>query len=129
MRHKWRRFNDLAIKTVAQNCRPQAALWRHSLQTTLILSQFSRFVFKKTDRFCQILEAESPFGDFSLKNNKSLQRIFHVCNHTLLLNNTAFSTATHLPATTALPIPSVGCATRHTDLPILEGGSAQKRTP
>jgi len=41
----------------------------------------------------------------------------------------AFSTAIQLPATTALPIPSVGCATRHPDLPILEGGSAKKRTP
>jgi hypothetical protein len=41
-------------------------------------------------------------------------------------SNTAFSTATQLPATTALPIP---CATRHPDLPILEGGGAQKRTP
>jgi len=41
----------------------------------------------------------------------------------------AFSTAIQLPATTALPIPLVGCATRHSDLPILEGGSAKKRTP
>jgi len=44
-------------------------------------------------------------------------------------NNMAFSTAIRLPATTALRIPSVGCATRHPDLPILEGGSAKKRTP
>jgi len=41
----------------------------------------------------------------------------------------AFSTAIKLPATTALLIPSVGCATRNPDLPILERGSAQKRTP
>jgi hypothetical protein len=41
----------------------------------------------------------------------------------------AFSTAIQLPATTALPIPSVGCATRNPELPILEGGSERKRTP
>jgi hypothetical protein len=41
----------------------------------------------------------------------------------------AFSTAVQLPATTALAIPSVGCATRHPDLPIPAGGSAKKRTP
>ncbi len=44
-------------------------------------------------------------------------------------NNIAFSTATQLPGTTALPIPPVGCATRHPDFPILEGGSAKKRKP
>jgi len=37
----------------------------------------------------------------------------------------AFSTAVQLPAITALAIPSVGCATRHPDLPILAGGSAK----
>ncbi|CAK9871068.1 unnamed protein product [Sphagnum jensenii] len=41
----------------------------------------------------------------------------------------AFSNAIQLPPTTALPIPLVGCATRHLDLPILESGSAKKRTP
>ncbi len=44
-------------------------------------------------------------------------------------NNIAFSTAIKLPAATALPIPSVGCATRHPDLTIVEGGSSQKRRP
>ncbi|CAM6012363.1 unnamed protein product [Sphagnum balticum] len=41
----------------------------------------------------------------------------------------AFSTPVQLPATTALAIPSVGCATRHPDLPIPAGGSAKERTP
>jgi hypothetical protein len=41
----------------------------------------------------------------------------------------ACSTAIQLPATMALPIPSVTCATRNPDLPIIERGSAQKRTP
>ncbi len=34
----------------------------------LILSQFSQFLFKKLGHFPQVLEAESPFGDFSQKN-------------------------------------------------------------
>jgi hypothetical protein len=41
----------------------------------------------------------------------------------------AFSTAVQLPATTALPIPSVGCGTRHADSPILAGGSAKNERP
>jgi hypothetical protein len=33
-----------------------------------ILSQFSQFLFQKIGHFRQVLEAESPFGDFSQKN-------------------------------------------------------------
>jgi hypothetical protein len=66
---------------------------------------------------------------FAKKNKNHCKGSFTFATIRYFWNNTAFSTAIQLPATRALPIPSVGCAPRHPDLPILEGGSAKKRTP
>jgi hypothetical protein len=125
MRHKWRRFNYLAIKTVAHR-QTLATLSPNNFNPVSIFA----ICFLKNRPFSPDFGGRVAFWRFFVKKQTNhCEGSFTFATIRYFWNNMAFSTAIHLPATTALPIPSVGCATRHPDLPILEGGSEQKRTP
>jgi hypothetical protein len=89
------------------------------------MSQFSRFVFEKAALFARFWRQSRLLAIFRKKKKNHSKVSFTFATILYFWNNMAFSTATQLPATTALPIPSVGCATRHPDLPILR---RRKRT-
>jgi hypothetical protein len=81
MRHKWRQFKDLVIKTVAHR-QPCGDILYQKLQNWLNLV----IVFQKLYDFHQILELVSPLGDFSpilflLSTCGDAQSNFHLVPH------------------------------------------------
>jgi hypothetical protein len=81
MRHKWRQFNDLAIKTVAADS-PVATLSPNNSNTVSLFA----ISFSKNRPFSPDFGGSVAFWRLFAKN-KSLATTFHSCNHTLLLES------------------------------------------